>query len=109
MWRLVTILERYIKSVNNDIKMRFLSSIKPKPKVINKHHYLFTADALKVLKQIPDESIKVVLTDPPYNIGLKYNSYKDRKNWDEYYGYLGKILHEISRILREDGSLYLHN
>ncbi len=88
--------------------MEFVNKIKPRPKKIG-NHCLFTGDALKVLKQIPDKSIKLVITDPPYNIGLKYNSYNDNKNWEEYYSDLNLVLIEIARILTYDGSLYLIN
>ncbi len=88
--------------------MEFVKKIKPKPKKV-KEHYLFTADALKILKQIPDRSITLVITDPPYNIGLKYNLYNDKKEWPKYYNDIGLVLNEISRILKDDGSLYLIN
>lgn len=86
--------------------MRVIKKIKAK--VIG-NHFIFTGDALRVLKQIPDKSVKVVITDPPYNIGLKYNSYNDRKKWNQYYEDLGNVLNEISRVLQDDGSLYLIN
>ena len=89
-------------------KMDFIKKIKPKSKNVGEH-FLFTSDALKVLKQIPDNSIKLVITDPPYNIGLSYNKFKDKKPWKEYYGDLVDRLREIKRILTDDGSLYLVN
>lgn len=89
-------------------KMDFIKKIKPKSKNVGEH-FLFTSDALKVLKQIPDNSIKLVITDPPYNIGLSYNKFKDKKPWKEYYEDLVDRLREIKRILTDDGSLYLVN
>lgn len=56
-----------------------LNKIKQKPKIADGKHYLFNADCLEILRQIPDKSIKLIITDPPYNIGLKYNKYKDKK------------------------------
>jgi DNA modification methylase len=58
---------------------------------------------------LPDKSVKLVITDPPYNIGLKYNHYKDNIDWDEYYKLLEERLKEIARILSDDGSLYWIN
>jgi len=88
--------------------MEFINKIKPKAKKVG-DHFLFSSEALKVLKQIPDNSIKLVVTDPPYNIGLSYNKFKDRKPWKEYYSDLVAALKEIKRVLSEDGSLYLVN
>jgi DNA modification methylase len=42
--------------------------------LLNKIHH---ADCLEFMKQLPDKSIDLVLTDPPYGIGYEYNSYKD--------------------------------
>lgn len=88
--------------------MNFINNIKPKAKNVN-GHFLFSSDSLKILKQIPDNSIRLVVTDPPYNIGLSYNKFKDKKPWDKYYSDLVVVLKEIKRILTDDGSLYLVN
>lgn len=89
--------------------MKFMNKIIPKPFVVDRNHYLFTADCIDVLKQMPDKSVKLIITDPPYNIGLKYNKYKDAVDWDEYYGLLEERLKELARILTDDGSLYWIN
>ena len=47
-------------------------------------------DCLEVMKDIPDKS--VIVTDPPFNIGYKYSSYKDRMAENDYYDMLTKIV-----------------
>ena len=47
-------------------------------------------DCLELMKDIPDGS--VVVTDPPFNIGYKYSSYKDRMAEDDYYDMLTKVV-----------------
>jgi len=89
--------------------VEFLKHIKPRPLIVAGEHFLFRADCLEILKQIPDKSVKLIITDPPYNIGLKYNLYDDRKNWVVYYREIGERLMEMARILTDDGSLYLIN
>ncbi len=32
---------------------------------------LYNGDCLEMLKKIPDDSVNLVLTDPPYNIAVK--------------------------------------
>lgn len=46
-------------------------------------------NCLDLLETIPDNSIFV--SDPPFNIGYKYNTYKDRMKEDEYYTWLSRI------------------
>ncbi len=43
---------------------------------------LILGDCLLEMKKIPDKSIDLVLTDPPYGVGLEYASYNDtEENW----------------------------
>ena len=64
-------------------------------------------DCLNVLREIPDESIDLVFTDPPYNEKYHYrdSSYFDYR--EDYYDFLRDILIECKRILKSNGSLYL--
>ena len=41
----------------------------------------------------------IIVTDPPFNIGYKYNSYKDRMKEQEYYDMLENILHDFKSVL----------
>lgn len=62
---------------------------------------LFCGDCLEHLKNIPDKSINLVLTDPPYNI--------KKADWDnipDYINWCGKWLLECQRVLKDNGSLY---
>jgi len=36
---------------------------------------IIQGDAVSVLKELPDKSIDVVLTDPPYGVGINYGEY----------------------------------
>ncbi len=62
----------------------------------------YNADALDVLRQIPDDSISLVLTSPPFALRRK----KEYGNVDptEYVEWLMPFAEEIYRILRPDGS-----
>lgn len=45
-----------------------------------KLNYIYQGDCLEVLKTFPDDSVDLVLTDPPYNVGFKYDEIEDKKN-----------------------------
>lgn len=72
-------------------------------------------DALEQLKTLPSESVDLVLTDPPYNIGVKSSQNgKEKTNaWDKIDGYIDwsiEWLRECSRVLKPNGVLYFwHN
>lgn len=62
------------------------------------------------MKDMPSESIDVVITDPPFNIGMDYGGiYEDNKTKAEYIKWCEKWLSECIRLLKPTGSLYLFN
>jgi site-specific DNA-methyltransferase (adenine-specific) len=59
--------------------------------------------------KLSPKNIDCALIDPPYNIGYKYNTYKDNLDWKDYYNNQKRILLAIRRILKPKGSvLYLN-
>ncbi len=60
------------------------------------------------MKRLPDAYIDVAVTSPPYNIGVAYGSYDDRRPRKEYLGWLGEIGREIARVLTPGGSFFLN-
>jgi len=73
-------------------------------------HDLIAGDCLKIMKKIPRQSVDLVITDPPFNIGKKYGGvYKDNKKFSEYISWCKKWLRQCIRILKPTGSLYLFN
>ncbi len=53
-------------------------------------------------------SIDVVVTSPPYNIGVKYGSYDDKMPREEYLDWIKECGVGIKRILKDDGSFFLN-
>jgi len=64
-------------------------------------------DCLEIMKTIPDKSIDLVLTSPPYNCGIEYESHNDNMDWNDYYLWCRKWLYEILRLLKQDGRFCL--
>jgi len=73
-------------------------------KMINK---VVLGDAVKIMKNIPDNSIDLVFADPPYNIGIKYDNYKDKLPQKDYIKWTDKWFDEVTRVLKQTGSLYV--
>lgn len=65
-------------------------------------------DCLKLLATVGTESVDVVVTSPPYNIGIAYNSYSDRMPRLEYLKWLTAIGRELNRVLKPEGSFFLN-
>lgn len=84
---------------------------KSRVKIVSKNktsHVLVNGNSLKLMKNMPEESIHLIITDPPYNIGLDYgDEYNDNKSKKEYYRWCEEWLTECARILHKEGSFYL--
>lgn len=63
---------------------------------------LFHGDCLDLMSSMPDQSVKLVVTSPPYNIG---KSYEKRSDLDSYLAGQEKVMKEAVRVLAKDGSL----
>lgn len=59
-------------------------------------------DALEFCKSLPSNSVKLIITSPPYNIGKEYET---KRGIDEYISDLLPIIYELERILTKDGSI----
>lgn len=75
--------------------------------IVNKQKIIHN-DCLSELRTMPDKSVDVVVTSPPYNIGVKYKTYKDRLANEVYLQWLCDVSNEINRVMVDDGSYFLN-
>jgi site-specific DNA-methyltransferase (adenine-specific) len=68
----------------------------------------FLGDCLDIVPRLARQSIDVVVTSPPYNLGIAYRSYRDTLPRDEYLRWTGRWVAEVAAALRPDGSLFLN-
>ena len=80
---------------------------------------LMQGDCLELMKGIPDGSVDLIITSPPYNLGnthhtgnkrfKPYGKYNDDMKELDYQAWQVEVLNECFRILKDDGSmLYNH-
>ena len=71
---------------------------------------LYQGDNLAILRNMPDESIDLICTDPPFNTGKDWGAFSDK--WEGglkgYLKFMEPRLEECRRVLKSTGSLYLH-
>ncbi|KXK09309.1 MAG: DNA adenine methyltransferase YhdJ [candidate division WS6 bacterium OLB21] len=91
---------------------------------------IITGDALKVMKEMPDSSVDLVVTSPPYNLknstgnGMKdgrggkwskaallngYANYDDNMPHDLYAKWQRECLDEMMRLLKDDGAIFYNH
>ena len=70
---------------------------------------LFNEDCISGMRsRIADGSVDVVVTSPPYNLGIEYSRYDDTLSREDYLGWLGEWADETKRVLSDKGSLFLN-
>lgn len=64
-------------------------------------------DAIEELKKIPSETVRLIVTDPPYNLNKNYGNNQDKLKFDEYLDFSRAWLSEAKRVLTADGTIYV--
>lgn len=80
---------------------------------------IFVGDVLEILRFLPDASIDLVVTSPPYNkrnrthgwlvTNRKYSHYDDHMSEDLYQDWQVNILNELYRVIKPGGSLFYNH
>lgn len=80
--------------------------IQSEPIYKTKFGALFFADSLEFMQQIPDDSVDLVLTSPPY--ALHFKKEYGNANQQDYIAWLLPFVREIKRIIKPSGSFVLN-
>lgn len=72
-------------------------------------------EALKIIndnilstRRISSEEIDLIITSPPYNLDIKYNSHNDTLSYKEYLSFSKKWISRCFRWLKDDGRFCLN-
>jgi site-specific DNA-methyltransferase (adenine-specific) len=69
---------------------------------------LYEGDCLEVIPTLTEDSVDLIILDPPYNIGK--DSWDKFPSHEAYLDFIKKVLNECERVLKDNGSLYFwHN
>ena len=69
---------------------------------------LHRQDCIKGMSRLGDESVDLVVTSPPYNLGIGYGKYSDRQDRQSYLRWCRGWAAHIRRILKLNGSFFLN-
>jgi DNA modification methylase len=65
-------------------------------------------DSHEALHAMPDESVHLAITSPPYNVGLEYDSHNDKMPYADYLKWLMGFWAELYRVLVPGGRFALN-
>ena len=88
--------------------VRVESALEGSLRLVSENALVAQGDSLPLLKRLPDSSVSLILTDPPYHTTKKQNIYGDTsfKHDAHYIEWLREFAKEWRRVLRPNGSLY---
>jgi site-specific DNA-methyltransferase (adenine-specific) len=69
---------------------------------------LLHGDCMEVLPTLSSSSFDLVVTSPPYNLGINYKSFKDTAPREEFLTWCRKWAAELHRVMADDASFFLN-
>ena len=65
-------------------------------------------DCITGMSRLGAASVDLVVTSPPYNLGISYGKYSDRQDRRSYLGWCGEWAEQICSVLKSNGSFFLN-
>lgn len=69
---------------------------------------IINGDCVEVMSKLPENSVDLVVSSPPYNVNINYDVYDDSRSMDDYWDFTTKWLTEVYRILKDDGRVAIN-
>jgi len=69
---------------------------------------IICGDCLEVMSQIPDGTVHLAITSPPYNLGISYDNHDDNLAYETYLEWMKKVWIETKRVLVSGGRFALN-
>ena len=65
-------------------------------------------DCIEGMSRLRDESVDLVVTSPPYNLGIRYGKFSDTQDRESYLRWCHEWTEQVRRILKPTGSFFLN-
>ena len=69
---------------------------------------VLNGDTIEVMSEMPEGWVDLIVTSPPYNVGIQYDTHNDEIVMDEYWEWSEKWLTETYRLLKDDGRMAIN-
>ena len=79
-----------------------------KQDVSTKIQQIIKEDCIIGMKKMQDNSVDIIICDPPYNIGKDFGNNSDKQKMDDYLIWCDEWIGECIRILKPNGTLYIY-
>lgn len=106
--------------MKKEASAKILANVKEKPYFVRGNFVLYNADSLKILEQLPENSIDMIFADPPYNLsngGFSVHAGRmvsvNKGDWDKSKGFKDdyefhyRWLEACKKVLKPGGTLWV--
>ena len=69
---------------------------------------IINGDCVEVMKTLPEGTVDLIVTSPPYGVGIAYDVHEDDVEFNEYVEFAKNWLSEAYRLLKDDGRIALN-
>ena len=69
---------------------------------------VINGDCIEVMAKMPESSVVLIVTSPPYGVGIAYDSFNDDIEFEQYKLFSASWLREAYRVLKDDGIIALN-
>jgi site-specific DNA-methyltransferase (adenine-specific)/adenine-specific DNA-methyltransferase len=69
---------------------------------------ILNIDCIEGMKSLPNESIPLIIADPPYNLNKDFGVWKENHNKEKWLPWCREWLTEAKRILTDNGSIFVY-
>ena len=77
-------------------------------KNILEYNTVHNLNCIKGMKTLEDNTVDIIICDPPYNIGKDFGNDSDKQEMDKYLVWCDEWISECIRILKPKGTLYIY-
>jgi site-specific DNA-methyltransferase (adenine-specific) len=65
-------------------------------------------NCIEVMASMPEGSVDLIVTSPPYGVGIDYDVHEDDMVWEEYVKFTYSWMEQAYRVLKDDGRIALN-
>ncbi len=65
-------------------------------------------DCIPLLRQIPDNSVDIVVADPPYNLNKDFGTWKEKEKKEHWLEWSKQWLTEVKRVVKPGGNIFVY-
>lgn len=69
---------------------------------------IINGNCIDEMNKLPENSVDLLVTSPPYNVGIDYDTHDDKMSMEDYWGFTENWLTAAFRVLKTDGRIAIN-